>query len=79
MLQRTATLARDLQLLEYTKGKMHIPFISCATSVELIRAAKKKGLNTKLWCWNSTFDLYRREFIGVQFRFQNSSTIKNLY
>ena len=41
----TATLARDLQLLEYTKGKMHIPFISCATSVELIRAAKKKGLN----------------------------------
>ena len=41
----TATLARDLQLLEYTKGKMHIPFISCATSVELIRSAKKKGLN----------------------------------
>lgn len=41
----TATLARDLQLLEYTRGKLHIPFISCATSVDLIRDAKKKGLN----------------------------------
>lgn len=41
----TAVLARDLQLLEYTQGKMHIPFISCAESVELIRNAKKRGLN----------------------------------
>lgn len=41
----TATLARDLQLLEYTQGKLHIPLISCAASVDLIRAAKKKGLN----------------------------------
>ena len=41
----TATLARDLQILEYTGGKLHIPFISCAESVALIAAAKKKRLN----------------------------------
>ena len=41
----TAILARDLQLLEYTQGKMHIPFISCAESVQLVRDAKKRGLN----------------------------------
>ena len=40
----TSILARDLQLLEYTEGRMHIPFISSAASVELIRNAKKKGL-----------------------------------
>ena len=41
----TSSLARDIQLLEYTQGNMHIPFISSADSVDLIRNAKKKGLN----------------------------------
>jgi len=38
-------IARDLFLLEYTGGKLHIPTISTAKSVELISDAKKKGLN----------------------------------
>jgi dihydroorotase len=38
-------LSRNLFLLEYTGGKMHIPTISTAKSVELIRNAKAKGLN----------------------------------
>lgn len=38
-------VARDLFLLEYTGGKLHIPTISTAKSVELIRAAKKKKLD----------------------------------
>ena len=38
-------IARDLYLLEYTGGKLHIPTISSAKSVELIREAKKKKLN----------------------------------
>jgi dihydroorotase len=38
-------VARDLFLLEYTGGKLHIPTISSATSVKLIKEAKKKGLN----------------------------------
>jgi len=38
-------VARDLFLLEYTGGKLHIPTISTAKSVELIRNAKAKKLN----------------------------------
>jgi dihydroorotase len=38
-------VARDLFLLEYTEGKLHIPTISTAKSVDLIRAAKAKKLN----------------------------------
>jgi dihydroorotase len=38
-------IARDLFLLEYTDGKLHIPTISTAKSVKLIREAKKKGLD----------------------------------
>lgn len=38
-------IARDLFILEYTGGKLHIPTISTAKSVQLIKDAKKKGLN----------------------------------
>ena len=38
-------IARNLFLLEYTGGKLHIPTISTAKSVELIKEAKAKGLN----------------------------------
>lgn len=37
-------IARDLYLLEYTGGKLHIPTITTAKSVKLIKAAKKNGL-----------------------------------
>ena len=36
---------RDLTILEYAGGKLHIPTISTAKSTELIRNAKKNGLN----------------------------------
>jgi dihydroorotase len=38
-------IARDLFLLEYTDGKLHIPTISTAKSVDLIRTAKKNKLD----------------------------------
>lgn len=38
-------VARDLFLLEYTGGKLHIPTISTKKSVSLIADAKAKGLN----------------------------------
>ena len=38
-------IARDLFILEYTGGKLHIPTISTARSVKLIAEAKKKGLD----------------------------------
>ncbi|MFN0035286.1 MAG: dihydroorotase [Saprospiraceae bacterium] len=36
---------RDLSLLEYSEGRLHIHLISTAKSVALIRAAKKAGLS----------------------------------
>lgn len=38
-------IIRDLYILEYTGGKLHIPTISTKKSVALIRDAKDKGLN----------------------------------
>jgi dihydroorotase len=38
-------IARNLFLLEYTGGKLHIPTISSEKSVQLIKDAKAKGLN----------------------------------
>ena len=37
-------IARDLYILEYTDGRLHIPTVSTRKSVALIRDAKKKGL-----------------------------------
>ncbi|MDT0646426.1 dihydroorotase [Zunongwangia sp. F260] len=38
-------ITRDLYILEYTGGKLHIPTISTEKSVKLIKDAKKKGLD----------------------------------
>jgi dihydroorotase len=38
-------ISRDLFILEYTGGKLHIPTISTAKSVDLIKEAKNKNLN----------------------------------
>ncbi|WP_034892360.1 dihydroorotase [Gillisia sp. Hel_I_29] len=38
-------ISRDLTILEYTGGKLHIPTISAEKSVKLIKEAKKRGLN----------------------------------
>jgi len=49
-------IARDLFLLEYTGGKLHIPTISTAKSVKLIADAKNKGLNVS--CSVSAHHIY---------------------
>jgi dihydroorotase len=36
---------RDLEIAEFTNGRIHIPHVSTARSVHLIRQYKKKGLN----------------------------------
>jgi len=40
----TSILSRDLDLIEYTNGKLHFPFISSKKSLNIIREAKNKGL-----------------------------------
>lgn len=39
-----AMVARDLVLLEETKGRLHIAHVSCEGSVRLIREARRRGL-----------------------------------
>ena len=43
-LSEALQITRDLYLLEYTGGRLHIPTISTEQSVKLIKDAKKKGL-----------------------------------
>ncbi|NNJ88124.1 MAG: dihydroorotase [Eudoraea sp.] len=49
-------IARDLFILEYTGGKLHIPTISTANAVNLIAEAKKKGLDVS--CSVALHNLY---------------------
>jgi len=38
-------LERNISILEYTGGKLHIPTVNSAGSVELVKKAKNRGLN----------------------------------
>lgn len=49
-------IIRDLYILEYAGGKLHIPTISTKKSVSLIKEAKKKGL--KVSCSVATANLF---------------------
>lgn len=58
-------IARDLFLLEYTEGKLHIPTISTAKSVALIREAKKKKLD--ITCSVAIHNLYFTDEVLTDF------------
>ncbi len=58
-------IIRDLYILEYTGGKLHIPTISTKKSVELIKEAKKKGLNVT--CSVSIFNLVLTDSVLEEF------------
>ncbi|WP_198938428.1 dihydroorotase [Tenacibaculum holothuriorum] len=57
-------IARDLFLLEYTGGKLHIPTISTKKSVELIKEAKSKELNVTCSVAVHNLVLTDKELIG---------------
>ncbi|MGB5418113.1 dihydroorotase [Algibacter sp.] len=58
-------VSRDLFLLEYTGGKLHIPTISTATSVNLIKEAKKKKLDVT--CSVAIHNLYFADAVLTDF------------
>lgn len=58
-------VARDLYLLEYTDGKLHIPTISTAESVDLIRKGKQKKLNVS--CSVAIHNLFLTDDVLVEF------------
>ncbi len=62
-------VARDLSILEYTGGSLHIPTISTARSVSLVDAAKKKGLDVSasvaihnLWFQDDALEEFNSDF-----------------
>lgn len=70
-------VARNLFLLEYTGGKLHIPTISTAKSVALIKDAKKKGL--QVTCSVSVHHLVMTDekLEGFDTRFKVSPPLRN--
>lgn len=58
-LAETIELSRNIAILTYTGGTMHVPTISCAASVTLIKEAKAKGL--KITCGVAVSNLVLNE------------------
>ena len=58
-------ISRDLFILEYTGGKLHIPTISTALSVNLISEAKKNGLDVS--CSVALHNLYYTDDVLREF------------
>lgn len=58
-------IVRDLFILEYTEGKLHIPTVSTANAVKLIADAKKKGLNVT--CSVAIHNLYFTDEVLEEF------------
>ncbi|MEN8799163.1 MAG: dihydroorotase, partial [Flavobacteriaceae bacterium] len=77
-------IARDLFILEYTEGSLHIPTISTARSVQLIAEAKKKGLDVScsvavhnLWLTDEVLEGFDSN-TKVQPPLRNKSNLKSL-
>ncbi len=64
-LAESLQVARDLFILEYTEGKLHIPTISTAESVQLIREAKQKKLD--ITCSVSIHNLFFTDEVLTDF------------
>ncbi|MBL4707836.1 MAG: dihydroorotase [Flavobacteriales bacterium] len=83
-LAESLMVARDLNILEYTEGKLHFSTISSAKSVELIAMAQKQGL--KVSCDVASYSLLLNDsnLEGFDSRFKtlpplrDSKTIKAL-
>ena len=70
-------VARNLFILEYTGGKLHIPTISTAQSVVLIKAAKAKGLNVTCSVSVHHLVLTDEKLEGFDTRYKVSPPLRN--
>ncbi|MDO4880252.1 MAG: dihydroorotase [Capnocytophaga sp.] len=64
-LAEEVVIARDLAILEYSGGKLHIPTVSSAKSLEIIKEAKRKGLDVT--CSVAIYNLHLPDDILVDF------------
>lgn len=53
----TSMISRDIELARFTGAHLHIAHVSCRESVNLIRAAKKSGVNVTSECTPHHFSL----------------------
>lgn len=72
-------IARNLALLEYAGGKMHIPTISTAKSVALIKEAKLKGLNVTCSVAVHNLVLSDETLVNFDTRFKVSPPLRNQF
>ena len=70
-------VSRDLFLLDYTEGKLHIPTISTEKSVQLIREAKKKGLDVSCSVSAHHVSLTDDELSSFDSKFKVSPPLRN--
>ena len=70
------TIARNLSLLEYTGGKLHIPTISTAKSISLIKEAKAKGLQVTCSVAVHNLVLTDKKLEGFDTRFKVSPPLR---
>lgn len=83
-LAESLMVARDLNILEYTGGKLHFNCISTSKSLELIAKAKKEGM--QVTCDLASYSLFLDETKLAEFDtrlktlppLRSKSTIKNL-
>ena len=69
-------IARNLSLLEYTGGKLHIPTISTAKSVALIKESKAKGLQITCSVAVHNLVLTDKKLEGFDTRFKVSPPLR---
>jgi dihydroorotase len=70
-------VARNLFLLEYTGGRLHIPTISTAKSVALIKEAKAKGLHVTCSVAVHHLVLTDEKLDGFDTRYKVSPSLRN--
>jgi len=70
-------IARDLFLLEYTGGKLHIPMISTAKATKLIKEAKKKGLNVSCSISAHHLSLTDNELLNFDARYKVTPPLRD--
>lgn len=69
-------LERNIRILEYTGGNLHCTGVSCAESVELIRKAKKDGLNITADVHASHLIFNEEEVLGFDSNFKLKPSLR---
>lgn len=70
-------VARELEVLEKVGGRLHFAHISTKESVELIRKAKKKGLNVTCETAPHYFSLTKDDIVNNEARFKMNPPLRS--